>query len=127
MPDVKGEFEAIQNDLEAVGFKPTPKTKPWKPDYLAEESTGKYPMWLIGWNCDWLGIDNFLYTAFFGYRDGKPNPEFAYKNDAMNKALTAASRPRGVVPARTSALISAPSRRMSSSGVAPTMPPQANV
>ena len=87
MPDVKGEFEAIQNDLEAVGFKPTPKTKPWKPDYLAEESTGKYPMWLIGWNCDWLGIDNFLYTAFFGYRDGKPNPEFAYKNDAMNKAM----------------------------------------
>ena len=44
-------------------------------------------MWLIGWNCDWLGIDNFLYTAFFGYRDGKPNPEFAYKNDAMNKAM----------------------------------------
>jgi peptide/nickel transport system substrate-binding protein len=87
MPDVKGEYEAIQSNLEAVGFKPTPKTKPWRPDYLAEESTGKYPMWLIGWNCDWLGIDNFLYTAFFGYRDGKPNVEFAYKNDDMNKAM----------------------------------------
>ncbi len=87
MPDVKGEFEAIQRDLEAVGFKPTPKTKPWRPDYLGEESKGKYPMWLIGWNCDWLGIDNFLYTAFFGYREGKPNEEFAYKNDDMNKAM----------------------------------------
>jgi peptide/nickel transport system substrate-binding protein len=90
MPDVKGEFEAIQRDLEAAGFKPNPKTKPWRPDYLAEESSGKYPMWLIGWNCDWLGIDNFLFTAFFGYRDNKPNVEFGYKNDAMNAAMVAA-------------------------------------
>jgi peptide/nickel transport system substrate-binding protein len=90
MPDVKGEFEAIQRDLEAVGFKPNPKTKPWRPDYLAEESSGKYPIWLIGWNCDWLGIDNFLFTAFFGYRNNKPNVEYGYKNDAMNAAMVAA-------------------------------------
>jgi len=89
MPDPKGEFEAIQRDLEAVGFKPNPKTSPWRPDYLAAESAGKYPMWLIGWNCDWLGIDNFLYTAFFGYRGSPlgPNPEFGYKNDEMNQAM----------------------------------------
>ena len=86
-PDAKGEFEAILTDLEAVGFKPNPMTAPFRPDYLAAESAGKYPAWLIGWNCDWLSIDNFLYTAFFGYRDGKPNPEFAYKNDAMNQAM----------------------------------------
>jgi peptide/nickel transport system substrate-binding protein len=90
MPDPKAEFEAILSDLEAVGFKPNPKTSPWRPDYLAAEAGGKYPAWLIGWNCDWLGIDNFLYTAFFGYRDGKPNVEFAYKNDAMNTAMVAA-------------------------------------
>ena len=49
-------------------------------------------MFLIGWNCDWLGIDNFLYTAFFGYRGDPlgPNPEYAYKNDAMNDAMVAA-------------------------------------
>lgn len=88
MPDPKGEFEAIQRDLEAVGFQPNPKTSPWRPDYLAAESTGKYPMWLIGWNCDWLGIDNFLYTAFFGYHSGQPSPEYSYKNDDMNKAMT---------------------------------------
>lgn len=89
MPDPKGEFEAIQRDLEAAGFKPTPKTAPWRPDYLAAESRGDYPMWLIGWNCDWLGIDNFLYTALFGYRGDPlgPNPEFGYKNDAMNQAM----------------------------------------
>ena len=89
MPDPKGEFEAILRDLEAVGFKPNPKTAPWRPDYLAAESKGTYPMWLIGWNCDWLGIDNFLQTADFGYRGEPlgPNPEFAYKNDAMNQAM----------------------------------------
>ena len=89
MPDPKGEFEAILRDLEAVGFKPNPKTAPWRPDYLAAESKGDYPMWLIGWNCDWLGIDNFLYTALFGYRGDPlgPNPEFGYKNDAMNQAM----------------------------------------
>jgi peptide/nickel transport system substrate-binding protein len=87
MPDPKGEFQAIQTDLEAVGFKPNPQTAPWNPDYLAAEAKGNYPAWLIGWNCDWLGIDNFLVTAFFGYHSGKPNPEYAYKNDAMNKAM----------------------------------------
>jgi len=90
MPDPKGEFEAILRDLEAVGFQPNPKTSPWRPDYLAAESKGDYPAWLIGWNCDWFGIDNFLYTAFFGYRGDPygPNPEFAYKNDEMNQAMT---------------------------------------
>jgi peptide/nickel transport system substrate-binding protein len=89
MPDPKAEFEAILNDLEAVGFQPNPKTAPWSPDYLAAETIGKYPMWLIGWNCDWFGIDNFLYTADFGYRGNPvgPNPEFGYKNDAMNQAM----------------------------------------
>ena len=71
MPDPKGEAEAILRDLEAVGFKPNPKTAAWRPDYLAAEAAGKYPMLLIGWTCDWLGIDNFLYTAFFGY-PGRP-------------------------------------------------------
>ena len=87
MPDPKGEFQAIQSDLEAVGFKPNPQTAPWNPDYLAAEAKGNYAAWLIGWNCDWLGIDNFLVTAFFGYHSGAPNPEYAYKNDAMNQDM----------------------------------------
>ncbi|MFI5253907.1 MAG: ABC transporter substrate-binding protein [Candidatus Limnocylindrales bacterium] len=87
MPDPSGEFQAILTDLEAVGFKPNPQTAPWRPDYLGAESSGKYPMWLIGWNCDYLGIDNFLSTAFFGYHGGQPNPEYAEKNDAMNQAM----------------------------------------
>ena len=87
MPDPKGIFQKLSSDLEAVGFKPTPQTKPWREGYLKEEATGKYPMWLIGWTCDWAGPDNFLDTAFFNYQSGKPNPEFAYKNDELNKTM----------------------------------------
>jgi len=91
-PDIKGEFEALLSDLEAVGFKPTPKTAPFRPDYLANSSGGKYPAWVLGWTCDWQGPDNFLNTAFFGYRDRSdktfgPNEEFGYKNDAMWDAM----------------------------------------
>jgi peptide/nickel transport system substrate-binding protein len=92
MPDPKGEFEAILRDLEAVGFKPNPQSAVWNPTYLDAEEVGKYPAFLIGWNCDWLGIDNFLFTAFFGYRGNPtgPNPEYANKNDALNAAMLAA-------------------------------------
>jgi peptide/nickel transport system substrate-binding protein len=95
MPDPKGTFQALQSDLEAAGFHPTPQTKPWstgKPTYLNDESTGKYPMWLIGWTCDWAGPDNFLDTAFFYYSKGKPNPEFAYKDDALNALMKQAEQ-----------------------------------
>lgn len=86
MPDPKGLFEAIQRDLEAVGFTVNPHTATWNPDYLDAESVGDYPMWLIGWTCDWAGPDNFI-TTFFGYKDGKPNPEFGYKNDEVDKDM----------------------------------------
>jgi peptide/nickel transport system substrate-binding protein len=87
MPDPKGIWQAIQSDLEAVGFHPTAQTKPWTGGYIKDETVGKYPMWLIGWTCDWAGPDNFLDTAFFYYTAGKPNPEFAYKNDALNALM----------------------------------------
>lgn len=95
MPDPKGIFEAITGDLEAVGFKINPKTETWRPDYLDDEYAGNFEMWLLGWTCDWAGPDNFLKTAFFGYVDGAPSTEFAYKNDelekTMNDALAATS------------------------------------
>lgn len=83
MPDPKGLFEAISSDLEAVGFTINPNTATWNPDYLDAESAGEYEAWLIGWTCDWASADNFLQTAFFGYRDGEPNPEYAYENDEL--------------------------------------------
>jgi peptide/nickel transport system substrate-binding protein len=87
LPDPKGVFEAISNDLEAAGFKVQPHTDTWSPTYLDNEAAGKYEMWLIGWTCDWAGPDNFLKTAIFGYINGKPNPEMGYKNDELNKTM----------------------------------------
>jgi peptide/nickel transport system substrate-binding protein len=87
MPDPKGIFEAITSDLEAVGFTIVPHTETWRPDYLDHEYAGNFEMWLLGWTCDWAGPDNFLKTAFFGYVDGEPSTEFAYRNDELDKTM----------------------------------------
>ncbi len=95
MPDPKGLAEAIARDLEAVGFQITFKTEGWRTGYLADEAVGKFPMWLLGWTCDWAGPDNFLVTAFFHFDGGKPNAEFAYGppelKAAFDEALAATS------------------------------------
>jgi len=91
MPDPKGLAEAIASDLEAVGFTVTFKTAGWRTGYLADEAVGKYPMWLLGWTCDWPGPDNFLNTAFFHFDGDKPNPEFAYGPPALKAAFDAAA------------------------------------
>ncbi len=99
MPDPKGLAEAIARDLEAVGFTIEFKTEGWRTGYLADEAVGKFPMWLLGWTCDWAGPDNFLVTAFFHFDGDKPNPEFAYGppalNDAFKAGLAATDRRRG--------------------------------
>jgi peptide/nickel transport system substrate-binding protein len=87
MPDPKGLAEAIASDLEAVGFTVNFKTAGWRTGYLADEAVGKYPMWLLGWTCDWPGPDNFLVTAFFHFDGDKPNPEFAYGPPALKAAF----------------------------------------
>lgn len=101
MPDPKGLFEAITRDLEAVGFKIVPHTETWRPDYLDHEYAGNFEMWLLGWTCDWAGADNFLKTAFFGYVDGKPSPEFAYKNDELEKTMNDALAATDAAAAKT--------------------------
>jgi peptide/nickel transport system substrate-binding protein len=78
MPDPKGLAEAVATDLEAVGFTIKFQTAGWRTGYLRDEAKGLYPMWLLGWTCDWAGPDNFLSTAFFHPDGGKPNKEFAY-------------------------------------------------
>jgi len=90
MPDPKGMADAIRTDLEAVGFKVTLKSAGWRTGYIKNESAGNYPLWLIGWTCDWGGPDNFLWTAFFNFQGGKGNPEFAYNNPDLKSAMEAA-------------------------------------
>lgn len=87
MPDPKGLAESIASDLEAVGFTVTFKTAGWRTGYLADEAKGKYPMWLLGWTCDWPGPDNFLVAAFFHFDGDKPNPEFAYGPKELKAAF----------------------------------------
>ncbi|HEY3524521.1 MAG TPA: ABC transporter substrate-binding protein, partial [Candidatus Limnocylindrales bacterium] len=87
MPDPRGLAQAIANDLEAVGFKVNFKTEGWRTGYLADEATGKFPMWLLGWTCDWPGPDNFLVAAFFHFQGSKPNPEFAYGPPELKAAF----------------------------------------
>jgi len=87
MPDPKGIATAIANDLSAVGFNVTLKTEDWHGGYVSDATAGKLPLYLFGWTCDWSGADNFLYTAWFGYQGGQPNPQFGWKNDAANAAM----------------------------------------
>jgi len=87
MPDPKGLAQAIATDLEAVGFKVDFGTAGWHAGYLTDEAVGSYPMWLLGWTCDWAGPDNFLDTAFFRFSGSKPNDEFAYGPPALLAAF----------------------------------------
>ena len=87
MPDPKGIATAIANDLTAAGFTVTLKTEDWHGGYVSDATAGKLPLYLFGWTCDWAGADNFLYTAWFGYQGGKPNPQFGWKNDAANALM----------------------------------------
>jgi peptide/nickel transport system substrate-binding protein len=90
MPDPKGIATAIANDLTAVGFTVTLKTEDWGPSYIPDATAGKLPLYLFGWTCDWAGADNFLYTAWFGYQNGKPNPQFGWANAQANTDMTQA-------------------------------------
>jgi peptide/nickel transport system substrate-binding protein len=90
MPDPKDLAQAIAQDLQAVGFTINLKSEGWHTGYISDEEVGKFPMWLLGWTCDWAGPDNFLDTAFFHYNGTSPSPEFAYKNDELNTTMNAA-------------------------------------
>jgi peptide/nickel transport system substrate-binding protein len=87
MPDPKGIAQAIATDLQTIGFTVNFKTEDWGNGYVDDATAGKFPLYLFGWTCDWAGADNFLYTAWFGYQNGQPNPQFAWKNDQANNLM----------------------------------------
>jgi len=87
MPDPKDLAQAIASDLTSAGFTVTLKTEDWGTAYVNDATTGKLPLFLFGWTCDWAGADDFIYTGFFGYQNGQPNAQFGYKNDQMNQDM----------------------------------------
>jgi peptide/nickel transport system substrate-binding protein len=64
MPDPKRNFEAFKASLEQSGFKVTPKTAPWSPDYLGAVDEGNTQVYLLGWTGDYGDADNFIGTFF---------------------------------------------------------------
>lgn len=56
--------ETIASYLAEVGIEVELQTEDWT-TYLADYQTGKFPMYMLGWNADYADPDNFLLT-FFG-------------------------------------------------------------
>jgi len=101
MPDPKGIAQAIAQDLQAIGFTVNLQTEDWHGGYVSDATNGKLPLYLFGWTCDWAGADNFLYTAWYGYQNGQPNPQFAWKNDQANQDMLDALKAPTVDAANT--------------------------
>jgi peptide/nickel transport system substrate-binding protein len=64
MPDPQRNFEAFAASLNEAGFKITPRSAPWSPDYLGLVDEGKCPLYLLGWTGDFGDPDNFIGTFF---------------------------------------------------------------
>ncbi|MEX2542649.1 MAG: ABC transporter substrate-binding protein [Trueperaceae bacterium] len=56
--------ETMASYLADVGIDAQLMTEDWT-TYLADYTTGKFPMYMLGWNADYADPDNFL-TTFFG-------------------------------------------------------------
>jgi peptide/nickel transport system substrate-binding protein len=85
MPDPAANFQAFKADLEKAGFKVTPKSAPWSPDYLNAVQGGQAPVYLLGWTGDFGDADNFLGVFFQAFSEqwGFKNQEiFTTLNDA---------------------------------------------
>jgi peptide/nickel transport system substrate-binding protein len=83
MPDPKRNFEAMAADLNAAGFKVTPHTAPWRPEYtgrLGEGNAGH--LCLYGWIADFADADNFLGTFF-----QVPSKQFGFENPEIHGLL----------------------------------------
>lgn len=67
MPDPQKIWDAMRNDLTAVGIKVQPVTKPWNGGYLDGVDNGQFDSWLLGWTGDYDSADNFDGTFFSNY------------------------------------------------------------
>jgi len=86
MPDPKRNFEAFAANLNAAGFRVTPRTAPWSPTYVGLVNDGNAGhLNLIGWIADFADPDNFIGTFFQtpAAQFGMNEPEI---HDLLNRA-----------------------------------------
>ena len=83
MPDPKRNFEALAASLNKSGFKVTPHSAPWSPDYLGrvDEGTAGH-LNLIGWTGDFADPDNFIGVFFQSF-----SPQFGFRNPELFNLL----------------------------------------
>jgi peptide/nickel transport system substrate-binding protein len=83
MPDPKRNFEAFAASLNNSGFKVTPHSAPWSPDYLGrvDEGTAGH-LNLIGWTGDFADPDNFIGVFFQSF-----SPQFGFRNQELFNLL----------------------------------------
>jgi peptide/nickel transport system substrate-binding protein len=83
MPDPKRNFEAFAASLNKSGFKVSPHSAPWSPDYLGrvDEGTAGH-LNLIGWTGDFADPDNFIGVFFQSY-----SPQFGFRNPELFNLL----------------------------------------
>ena len=85
MPDPASNFQAFQASLEKSGFKVTPHSAPWRPDYLGTVQSGGAQLFMLGWTGDWGDPSNFLNVHF-----GSQTDQFGFNNPALFKLLATA-------------------------------------
>jgi peptide/nickel transport system substrate-binding protein len=74
--------ETMASFLADVGIDAQLMTEDWT-TYLADYTTGKFPMYMLGWNADYADPDNFL-TTFFG--PGAPE-QLGWESPEVRQAL----------------------------------------
>ena len=87
MPNPQLNFQAFSASLEKSGFKVTPHSAPWRPDYVKHVNDGTAgDINLIGWTGDFGDPDNFVGTFFKTY-----SPQFGFKNPKIFNLLQRAA------------------------------------
>lgn len=91
MPDPRGIFNAVAEDLRAAGITVKPVSKPWNGGYLTDVNNGRADLFLLGWTGDYNSPDNFIGT-FFGTTENQFYTGASPWGEDLARQLQAADR-----------------------------------
>ena len=87
MPDPRGIFNSLAEDLRKVGITVNPVSKPWNGGYLDDVDNARADLFLLGWTGDFNTPDNFIGTFF-----GTPTNRFHTASSPWGESLAAELR-----------------------------------